>query len=408
MAELAGVSVSSVCVAGVFLVAGAACDTRDADAFGSGSASASVSASATDGNSVGDTSGNDTTGGADNGTDGDDDDSIKLDVAGADDESGNPIDDGEDCAEVSEVADVGLQPADIIVVVDNSGSMSFEAAAVQNNMNAFSSQIFLANIDAHVVLISSYPTDDDAGICVSEPLGAGGCPLSDTNLPTFQHVNAGVGSNNALERVISLWPDYEDIMRPTAARHVVVVTDDDSDLSATDFDAMFKALDATNAEYTLHAIAAPEDPATACLLGTSCCLTSADDGAEYLDLVMATGGVWGNLCDQDFQPVFDQLSMAVISGATLACEFAIPTPPEGETLNPDEVNVEFDDGQGGGLQIGRVDSAADCAAVDNGWYYDDPDAPTTILVCPQTCDVVQGFTMASVSIKFGCATIPAG
>jgi hypothetical protein len=29
-------------------------------------------------------------------------------------------------------------------------------------------------------------------------------------------------------------------------------------------------------------------------------------------------------------------------------------------------------------------------------------------MCPQTCDVFQGLTDASVTISFGCATVPAG
>ena len=86
---------------------------------------------------------------------------------------------------------------------------------------------------------------------------------------------------------------------------------------------------------------------------------------------------------------------------------AIPPPPDGMDFDPDQVNVEFDDGAGGILDIGRVESPAECAGVTDGWYYDDPMAPTRIIVCPQTCTKIQGFDMASISIKFGCATIPA-
>lgn len=420
MAELkvfAGSGLIPVGIVGVSVLTLGACDARDSDPFSTAGAGATITAGNTDGADGGDGNddGNTTTGGADDDDDDavDDDsagdDGLKLDVAGADEDTGSPLDDdGGECAEVSETADVGLQPADIIIAVDNSGSMQFEAAAVQQNMNAFSSQIFLANIDAHVVLISSYPGDSNAGICVPTPLGSGGCPLNDDNPPGFMHVNDGVGSNDALQKIINHWPDYVGMLRPTAARHVLVVTDDDSDMDAGTFDAMFKGLDPANASYTFHAIAAPEDPVVACLLGTSCCITAAAPGDEYETLVTATSGVLGNLCDQEFQPIFDELSTAVIQGATLACEFTIPPPPEGESFNPDQVNVEFDDGAGNILEIGRVDSAADCAAVMDGWYYDDPDDPMSILVCPQTCDTVQGFQGASVSIKFGCDTIPAG
>jgi hypothetical protein len=320
------------------------------------------------------------------------------------------IDTGNECAEVSDTAMVGMQPADIIVVVDNSGSMQIEAGFVQNNMNAFSSQIFLANIDAHVVLISS-TSDDDTGICLPQPLGSGACP-DDTNLPGYFHIPDGVGSNDGLQKILDHFPDWAPHMRPTASKHIIMVTDDDSDLSATDFNNQFLALDASHAGYKYHAIASPEDPIVACVAQTSCCPffvpLAAALSQEHIELTMLTGGIFGNLCDQNFGPIFDEVSTAVVSGAALACEYPIPPPPDGMDFDPDAVNVEFDDGMGGALVIGRVDNPAECAGVMNGWYYDNPAMPTSIVLCPQTCDTIQGFASASVSIKFGCATIPAG
>ncbi|MCH9684371.1 MAG: VWA domain-containing protein [Deltaproteobacteria bacterium] len=345
--------------------------------------------------------------GPSNVTEGDSEDDtagVIPDIGSAD--TGPPGNTDGGCAEVSDTAEVGAQPADILIVIDNSGSMSFEASSVQLSMNSFSSQIILANIDAHVAIISA-DISDDAGVCVPQPLGSGNCPVDD-NPPGYLHIVDSVGSNNALQKILDHYGAWSAVFRPTAAKHVLVVSDDDSDLGAAAFDQAFRALDPTLADYTFHAIASPEDEILACIAGTSCCLLAAALSQEYIDLVNMTGGVFGNLCDQDFQPVFDQLSTAVIQGATLACEYPIPPPPDGMDFNPDQVNVEFDDGMGGVLEIGRVDSAADCAGVNDGWYYDDPVNPTTIVVCPQTCDQIQGFAGASVSIKFGCATVPAG
>lgn len=331
----------------------------------------------------------------------------KLDIGSADTGS---LDTGNECAAVSETAMVGIQPADIIVVVDNSGSMDLEAGFVQNNMNVFSSQIFLANIDAHVVLISATNDASDAGICLPQPLGSGACP-DDTNLPGYLHIPDGVGSNDALQKILQHYATWAPQMRPTASKHIIVVTDDDSDLSASDFDNQFLALDASHAGYRFHAIASPEDPVLACIAQTSCCPfipLSAALSEEYIELAMLTGGIFGNLCEQNFGPIFNEVSAAVVQGSALACEYEIPPPPQGMDFDPDEVNVEFDDGAGGVLQIGRVDDPTQCAGVANGWYYDNPAMPTRIVLCPQTCDTIQGFTMASVSIEFGCATVPAG
>jgi hypothetical protein len=329
----------------------------------------------------------------------------KLDLGSEETTTASPP--GGDCAAISETASVGLQPADIIFIVDNSGSMDFEASSVQANLNAFSSQIFLANIDAHVVLLSAYPSSGQ-GICIAPPLGAGGCPASDDNAPSFTHVDVGIGSNDGLQQLIQHFPDFAPVLRPTASRHVVIVSDDNSDLSVADFQSMWAGLDPNNAGYQFHGIVADEGPVAACLNSNPCCAISAAVGSVYLDLINVTGGIFGNLCLQEFQPIFDELAQQVIAGATLACEYEIPPTPEGEDFDKDEVNVEFEDGNGGLLSIGRVDGYADCANVSNGWYYDDPNAPSRIIVCPQTCDTIQGFDSASVSIQFGCATIPAG
>jgi hypothetical protein len=119
-------------------------------------------------------------------------------------------------------------------------------------------------------------------------------------------------------------------------------------------------------------------------------------------------GLIGNLNAGEFQPIFTELASNVITTASLACEYEIPMPEAGAEFDIDEVNVEFTDGAGGTLEIGRVDDPATCANVENGWYYDIPAAPTRILLCPQTCDAIQGYEMASISVIFGCETIIAG
>ena len=76
-----------------------------------------------------------------------------------------------------------------------------------------------------------------------------------------------------------------------------------------------------------------------------------------------------------------------------------------DAVDFEKVNVDFNDGMGNVLPIGKVNAEADCANVMDGWYYDDPNAPTKILVCPQTCAKIQIAPMASMNIKFGCETI---
>ncbi len=323
----------------------------------------------------------------------DDTDDISLDVP--DNDLPLPGED-DDCAAVTEAAELVPVPADIIVVVDNSGSMGFEAGEIQLNLNDFSNQIIGSGIDVHVILVSSYPGDGN-GICIAPPLGGGVCPGTDNNPPTFTHVDQFVASHNAWERVLATHAQWSAAIRPDAVKHIVTVTDDTSNMPMLDFDNAFLALDPSYAGYVHHSVVCHSN-----------CPSAAGIGTNYINLSMLTQGVAADLCDQNFQAVFDVLTTEVIGGSQLSCEFEIPPPPDDMDFNPDQVNLEFDDGMGGILEIGRVDSAADCPNVIDGWYYDNPAAPTMILMCPQTCDKLQNAANGSININFGCATVPAG
>ncbi len=111
----------------------------------------------------------------------------------------------------------------------------------------------------------------------------------------------------------------------------------------------------------------------------------------------------GDLCKQEFAPIFDELA-SEIGKIAIACQWEIPDPPEGEELDPKKVNVDFVDGQDQTHQIGYVDSEDDCDNVEHAWYYDDPADPSKIFVCPQTCDWMHDQAKAEIVIKFGCET----
>jgi hypothetical protein len=337
---------------------------------------------------------------ADSGSDSDDgDDDGEGDPGDGGDGDGDPgndpdaEEDPEPCASVSEAADFAAVPADIIFIVDNSGSMDEETQFVQAQMNGFAAQIEMSGVDHHVVLISSYPNEEDNGICIDPPLGSGSCPNDDNNLPVYRHVEEKIGSHNALAKLISTEQEWKDSIRPDSVKHIVVVSDDESELSANSFKNQFAALDPSYESYVFHAIVCPWD-----------CPESAAIGETYIDLVDQTGGVLGDLCAQDFQTVFDELADAVIQGVPLSCQFDIPPPPMGMNLDPHKVNVELDDGNGTLEEVPRVMDLADCMNHPEGWYYDDPVNPVQIFLCPQTCAKAQGYAMGTINVLFGCDT----
>jgi hypothetical protein len=100
-------------------------------------------------------------------------------------------------------------------------------------------------------------------------------------------------------------------------------------------------------------------------------------------------------------------SLQAIAGqAVIPCQYAIPAPPAGQTLDPGLVNVSFTNAQGMDSQLFHVASQAMCDPVKGGWYYDNPNAPTSVSLCKATCDTVTAAgTGSNVHVSFGCATI---
>jgi hypothetical protein len=331
------------------------------------------------------------------------------------------------CVETSAEAMTGPLPADIIFVVDNSGSMSDEAGFVQDSMNDFSNIMVNSGIDFHVILISD-DSNDSNGICVPTPLGSGSCP-ADENLPSFRHVVQSVGSSNALDLILSTYPDWKSSLRSGSSKAIAVVTDDDSGMTAAKFTTDLLALDPSFQDFTFHAIVAPYELSTlqtfqctsaqppncasvdVCCgvnssVGIFCNALPADAGTVYMELVTQTGGLLGNLCTQNFVPVFQQMATEVVASSQVPCVYDIPEPPDNEAIDYAKVNVEYKpDPNAAAQQIFNVPGGqVDCGS-DGGWYYDDANSPTKIILCPTTCQEVQNGSMPAVSVKFGCATV---
>lgn len=325
-----------------------------------------------------------------------------LDVGASPPDAGSEM---EECASVIEHAAVRPNPQDIMIFVDNSTSMAAETAFVQEELNNFSRQISDADVDARILLFSSYPGNGH-GICIEPPLGSGGCPEQDSVPPNYIHID-GIMESGVFTKLVERYAEYSPHLREDANLHIVAITDFDAGVPVKTFLSDFNAIAPELADFTFHGIIAPEDPGEACANGTSCCGVADQKCAQFQEIIALTGGVEGNLCDQEFQPIFDALAEYVVGDAELACSYTLPVDQAGDAFDKDQVNVEFEDGLGGTLELGRVDDATGCASVSGGWYYDNPLDPTQVHVCPQTCEAIQGFDSASIAVIFGCATIPA-
>src|SRR5688572_307768 len=222
------------------------------------------------------------------------------------------------CVSTNVVAEEGLAPVDIIWVIDNSGSMDEEEDRIQDNINSFSSRIASSGIDYRVIMIT-----DASHVVVPPPLGGS---------PQFRAVNVSIGSHDALEKIVSTYPQWQDFLRPTSVKHFVAVTDDESDWGQGQFEAQLASLPAPGfpSGFTFHAIVAESPPWD---FTSPCFALAADIGQTYIDLQEDHGGIFYSLCLSDWDPVFDALVTSVIQGAQLPCSYDIPPPPAGETLD---------------------------------------------------------------------------
>jgi hypothetical protein len=128
---------------------------------------------------------------------------------------------------------------------------------------------------------------------------------------------------------------------------------------------------------------------------------------SYVDNVDQIAAAGGTTAAYDITKDIDLFSaaMAEIRSSALACEFAIPPPPNDTELVPDEVNFTYTPGgTNTPVTLPRANDLADCGD-EPGWYYDSNGAPTKILLCPASCGTVQNDSSAEVAVAFGCQSI---
>lgn len=311
----------------------------------------------------------------------DDDDELGESSSGA-----GPLDMGTDapapeCASLSQSTDIVERPSDIIVIADDDVSREFLQDNITNLLPGMETeQVF----DARVILI----TNGDAPAAMEGDKYACGewnCRGA-SSYADFTVLDRPVSSDALLTELLATGDDWMPLLREDTWRHVWVMASSASDTSLTPTDF----LGALEGNFIVHAVVTAEGKA---------------DSDGYAALAEMTGGAFsqGDYNLFDFQdPMIER-----IQGTALACEYAIPEPPNGLIFARDKVNVLYDEGDGV-LPIGYVESAADCLVAGYGWHYDDPVAPTEIVMCPESCERFQALTNATIDIEFGCDTIPAG
>ncbi len=313
------------------------------------------------------------------------------------------------CAAVT--AEAVKPPVDIIWTIDQSGSMGNEIAQVKANVNGnFASIIQNAGLDYRVIMFSngSSSVSSTYRLCVDPPLGSATC--GENNPPIFFQVNRTIASTNSWSLFMNdtYWTEIKGHLRPDAFKAFIEVTDDQSTVTAAQFDAFLLTGNgagyfgtAAERNYVFHSIVGvnaplnPTDPKT-----NTKCGTAVNTGPQYQDLSILTGGLRHPVCDTDYSAVFANIATNIVKA--VACELLTPpTTSDAGVIDWANVDVQYTPGDGSPAQIFPL-VADEASCVGDGFYYDNPASPTKVLLCPDSCAKVQADDGAKVELLLGC------
>jgi hypothetical protein len=306
------------------------------------------------------------------------------------------------------------EPVAIYLMMDQSFSMlGNKWTTLVNAITTFVNDPSSANLDVAIQFFPPGFSDCNSGIYATPavPLGRlpGHAPAIITELNNHQPIGIGTPIEPALkgaEEFCTAFKSSTNRNPPDEDCVVVFMTDGDpTECSAdTNVIAGYAATAWQNAQIRTYAIGM--DGAIFALLDEIAKRGNTDcdpNGAGYA--CNATSGSAG--LSAALAAIRDTISNTVTRTETvtapLKCEWGIPPPPDGETFDPKQVNVDLL-ANGTQTRLGNVPSAAECGNYTNGWYYDDPNNPTRILACPDTCTAVTSPGVVGVTVAIGCAT----
>ncbi len=332
-----------------------------------------------------------------------------------------PWDTGGECAAQTLAASVEFVPVDVLLMIDTSNSMAAAIDAVEQSINANLALILGASgLDYRVIVAGDYPPGDQLDICISMPLSGTDCappPPVPALTANYFHYDQATGSGAFLASILGWYaaPDphalapggYSDWLRPEANKVILAMTDGSSaSNAASDGDAFDSALLALpdalfgtpgDRNYLMHVITSMpvNNPSTAPWLPTD---PIAGNGGSIQQVAILTGG-WRFPLSQaaDFAVVFQQIAQGVVETTPVACSFAIPDPPDGETIDPDTIEIDYlPGGVGPAETFHQVSGPAQCTP---DAFYIDTD---TVVLCPDACLLVQADMMAKLDVRYGC------
>lgn len=341
------------------------------------------------------------------------------------------------------------EPVDIIMVVDNSGSMKNELQSVENNINQnFGAILTESDIDYRLIAISRHRDDDNTSLCITAPLSTlASCPAEAPGISDrFFHYSTKVESDDSFDLLLDTYEppfdqpclstcdngeteeeDNEDKydnaplgwsqwLRDGAKKVFLEITDANEDMPVATFVSELTSMapehfgTADNPTFIFHSITGVAEKATATdpylptepLVAETCTGNGGDvtdAGETYQELSILTGGLRLPVCQfQAYDAVFREIAEDVIIQTNIACDFPIPKAPAGAgDIDLDNVAVNYVKGDGSGeVQFGQAAAPAECQP--EAFYIQD----NRIVLCAEACETIRADPLSSVDVLFTC------
>ena len=317
---------------------------------------------------------------------------------------------GTNSACVSSTANAQLANANLVVMLDKSGSMgdpaegfdpSLKWVPVTTAMKAFFTDPNSAGLAAS---LQFFPQGGDLASVCAYPYGAPLVALTQlsTTMPLVSAINAtmpagGTPTLPAIEGAIQ-YAQTVATAHPLDKTVVVLATDGDPGFG---INGQFATGCANN---DIPHVAAAAQAAFKATPPIPTYVIGVGPDLQNLDAVAVAGGtkqaIMVPVNDPSMTDVAFQAALNGIRTASLPCVLSIPSPPNGEKLNPLQVNVVLV-GANGKQTV--LPYSADCSNT-GGWHYDDLANPTQVDLCSAACTQAQGDASGKVALAFGCST----
>lgn len=312
---------------------------------------------------------------------------------------------------VTEVASAELTPANLVFVYDKSGSMGdaanggFDPAKkwipVSTGLKEFFADPYSKTVRASLQFFPLNDVTIDAAC--TYPYATPSVALTNAADPAFASAidktqpSGGTPTLPALKGGIAYAKQIA-ADRPIDRTAVVLVTDGEPGF----WDAAQNAFVPGCAGNDVGSAAAAAKAAFEATPSVMTYVVGVGPKLDALNAIASAGGTGKAIMVDVSQPATTKSaivsSLGQIRARQVACDFSVPPPPPGETLDTNAVNVVLANPDGSQRVLGYSKDCADPA----GWKYDD--ARTRILLCATSCDAAKQSIEGKVSIAFGCKT----